>query len=66
MSARIIYDFQGTKPTARAQAQTQEGKLIQYSVYMTKDQRAAKAIKDLVQHYQREATLFKGQLADLK
>ena len=67
----VIYDFQGVKPTTkfydnlkRIQAQTQEGKLIQYSVYMTKDQRAAKAIRDLVQHYHGEATLFKGELAE--
>jgi hypothetical protein len=68
----VIYDFQGMKPSTkfydnlhRIQAQTREGKLIQYSVYMTRDQRAAKAIRDLVQHYQGEATLFKGHLIDL-
>lgn len=33
---------------------------------MTRNHRAAKSIKDLVQHYKGEATLFKGQLTDLK
>jgi hypothetical protein len=67
----ILYDFHGTKTTTkfydnpkRIQTQT-EGKLIQYSAYMTNDQRAAKAIRDLVHHYQGEATLFKGHLIDL-
>lgn len=67
----VIYDFHETKPTTkfydnlqRIKAKTQ-GKLIQYSVYMTSDQRASKAIRDLVRHYKGEATLFKGQLVDL-
>ena len=69
----ILYDFHETKPTnkfydnlKRIQAKTREGKLIQYSVYMTRDKRAAKAIRDLVQHYKGVATLFKGELADIK
>ena len=69
----VIYDFREAKPTTkfydnlkRIQLKTKEGKLIQYSVYMTKDQRAAKAIRDLVQHYKGEATVFKGKLANLK
>ena len=68
----ILYDFHATKPTTkfyqnlkRIQAQT-EGRLIQYSAYMTHDQRAAKAIQDLVHHYQGKTTLFKGQLVDLE
>jgi hypothetical protein len=66
----ILYDFHKTKPTnkfydnlKRIQTQT-EGKLIQYSAYMTRDQRAAKAIRDLVHHYHGETTLFKGQLVN--
>ena len=67
----VLYDFHGTKPTnkfydnlRRIKAQTRKGQLIQYSVYMTRDRRAAKAIRDLVQYYKGEATLFKGELSE--
>ena len=54
----IIYDFPGIKPTGkfydnlnRIKSYAKDGQLVQYSVYMTRDQRAAKAMRDLVKHY---------------
>ena len=68
----IIYDFPGMKPTGkfydnlnRIKNLAQDGQLVQYSVYMTRDQRAAKAIRDLVKHYDGQVMMFKGALADL-
>jgi len=42
-----------------------EGQLIQYSVFMTGDRRAAKAVKDLVQHYGGQVFLFRGEMTKL-
>jgi hypothetical protein len=68
----IIYDFPGIKPTGkfydnlnRIKTMATDGQLVQYSVYMTRDQRAAKAIRDLVKHYDGQVMMFKGELADL-
>ena len=65
----LIYDFPGIKPTGkfydninRITTYATDGQLIQYSVYMTKDQRAAKAIHDIVKHYDGEVMMFKGEL----
>ncbi len=68
----IIYDFPGIKPTGkfydnlkRIKTMATDGQLVQYSVYMTRDQRAAKATRDLVKHYEGQVMMFKGELADL-
>jgi hypothetical protein len=68
----ILYDFPGIKPTGkfynnlnRIKTLTQDGQLIQNSVYMTRDQRAAQTIRDLVKHYDGQAMLFAGELRDL-
>ncbi len=68
----IIYDFPGIKPTGkfydnlnRIKTMATDGQLVQYSVYMTRDQRAAKATRDLVKHYDGQVMMFKGELADL-
>ena len=63
----IVYDFQDTKPPTklydninRVQGYA-EGSLIQYSVYRTRDKRAAYTIRDLVRHYDGQVTVFKGE-----
>ncbi len=68
----IIYDFPGIKPTDkfcdnlnRLKTLVKDGQLIQHSVYMARDQRAAKATRDLVKHYDGQVMLFKGELTDL-
>ena len=68
----ILYDFPGIKPTGkfydnlnRIKTMATDGQLAQYSVYMTRDQRAAKATRDLVKHYDGQVMMFKGELADL-
>jgi len=64
----IIYDFPEIKPTGkfydnlnRIKTLATDGQLVQYSVYMTRDQRAAKATRDLVKHYAGEVLLFRGE-----
>ena len=68
----IIYDFPGMKPTGKfydnlniIKSLANDGRLVQYSVYMTRDQRAAKATRDLVKHYDGQVMMFKGELVDL-
>jgi hypothetical protein len=68
----IIYDFPGIKPTGkfydnlnRIKVLAEDGQLVQYSVFMTRDQRAAKATRDLVKHYDGQVMMFKGELVDL-
>ena len=68
----VIYDFQGIKPTTkfydnitRIKNLAEGSQLLQYSVFMTRDQRAAKAVKDLVQHYEGQVSLFKGEIIEL-
>jgi len=65
-------NFQETKPTTkfydninRIQTLAEDGQLIQYSVYMTRDQRAAKAIRDLVHHYEGQVFTFKGEITEI-
>ena len=43
----------------------EDGQLVQYSVYMTHDQRAAKATRDLVKHYDGQVMMFRGELIEL-
>jgi len=67
----VVYDFQGVKPTTKFYNNISrimnlaEGQLIQYSVFMTGDRRAAKAVKDLVQHYGGQVFLFRGEMTKL-
>jgi hypothetical protein len=68
----IIYDFPRVKPTSkfydnlnRIKTLAEDGQLVQYSVFMTRDQRAAKAMRDLVKHYDGQVMMFRGELADL-
>ena len=64
-------DFQRIKPSSkfydnlyRIRALAEDGELIQYSAYMTREKRAAKTIRDLVQHYEGLVTVFRGELAE--
>ena len=41
------------------------GELIQFSVYMTRDQRGAKVVRDLIRHYDGQVTVFRGELTEL-
>ena len=50
----------------RIKSLANDGQLVQYSVFMTRDQRAAKSIRDLVKHYDGMVMLFKGELSDLQ
>jgi hypothetical protein len=68
----VIYDFKGTKPTTkfydnihRIQALGTDGDLIQFSVFMTHDRRAAKAVRDLIRHYDGQVTVFRGEPTEL-
>ena len=68
----ILYDFPGIKPTSkfydnvnRIKSLAGDGQLVQYSVFMTRDQRAAKATRDLVKHYGGQVMMFVGELVDL-
>jgi len=68
----IIYDFPGMKPTGkfydninRIKSLATDGQLVQYSVFLTRDQRAAKAMRDLVKHYEGQVMMFKGEQTDL-
>ena len=68
----VIYDFQDSKPTTkfynninRIRGLAEDGQLVQFSVYMTKDQRAAKSVRDLVRHYDGQVMMFQGELVDL-
>ena len=64
----VVYNFTRSRPPTkfwdnlkRLQDMTDEGSLIQYSVFMTRDTRGALAAVDLVKHYKGDAMLFKGQ-----
>ena len=68
----VIYDFQNTKPPTklydnlhRIKALALDGNLIQFSIFMTRDQRAAKAVRDLIRHYDGQVTVFRGELTEL-
>jgi len=62
----VVYDF--TKPPTRfwdnlkrLQEMTDEGALVQYSVFLTRDMRGALAAVDLVKHYRGDVMLFEGR-----
>ena len=68
----VIYDFQNTKPPTklydnikRIKTLAEDGELIQFSVYMTRDQRGAKAVRDLIRHYDGQVTVFRGEPTEL-
>ena len=68
----VIYDFQDSKPTTkfynninRIRNIADDGELVQFSVFMTRDQRAAKSVRDLVRHYDGQVMMFVGELVDL-
>ena len=68
----VIYDFQNSKPPTklydnikRIKTFAEDGELIQFSVYMTRDQRGAKAVRDLIRHYDGQVTVFRGELTEL-
>ena len=68
----VIYDFPNMKPTTkfydnlnRIKTLAMDGQLVQFSVYMTRDQRAAKATRDLVKLYDGQVMMFRGELTDL-
>jgi len=64
----VVYDFTRSRPPTkfwdnlkRLQDMTNEGTLVQYSVFMTHDMRGALAAVDLVKHYKGDVMLFRGQ-----
>ena len=68
----VIYDFHNTKPPTklydnihRIKILAEDGDLIQFSVFMTRDQRAAKAVRDLIRHYDGQVTVFRGEPTEL-
>ena len=68
----VIYDFQNTKPPTklydnlhRVMSLAEDGDLIQFSVYMTKDKRGAKAVRDLIRHYDGQVSVFRGEPTEL-
>jgi len=48
----------------RLQDMTEEGTLVQYSVFLTHDMRGALAARDLVKHYKGDVILFRGYQPD--
>ena len=60
----IIREYTMEDARANRVSTLAQGSLIQYSVYMTRDQRAAKTIRDLVRHYDGQVTLFRGTMVE--
>ena len=66
----VVYDFKGVKPSTKFWDNLNRlkglsgGTLLQYSVFMTRDSRAARAARDLVEHYAGVSTLFRGELME--
>ncbi|HEX9914347.1 MAG TPA: hypothetical protein VGB32_05455 [Candidatus Bathyarchaeia archaeon] len=67
----VLYDFKETRPGTkfwdnlkRVVALTGEGSLVQYSVYMTRSGRGARAAARLVKHYGGETLVFHGEVLD--
>ena len=62
----VLYDFKGIKPSVkywtnlnRLIKMTGGGSLIQYSVFTTKEKRAAFAARKLAKHYGAETIVYK-------
>lgn len=71
LTCLVIYDFENMKPSGRfynnlirVMVLAKEGAMLQYSCFMTNDQRAAKTLRDLVLHYGGEVFVFIGQIMD--
>ena len=66
----VVYDFKGIKPSTKFWANLTRlkglsgGTLLQYSVFMTWDSRAARAARDLVDHYAGVGILFRGEIIE--
>lgn len=67
----VLYNFENMKLSKRfyhnltkAIALTKEEVLLQHSRVITRDQRIAKTVRDLVLHYGGKVTLFKGEQFD--
>ncbi len=67
----VLYDFEKIKPSGkfysnitRTMVLTGEGIMLQYSCFMARDQRAAKTVRDLVQHYGGTVSMFRGELVE--
>jgi hypothetical protein len=67
----VLYDFKGIKPSSKYWTNlnrlinfTGGGSLVQYSVFTTKDKRAAAVAKRLAEHYGAETILYKVEKAE--
>jgi len=67
----VLYDFKGIKPSTKYWTNLNriikiagEGSLVQYSVFTTKDKRAAAAVKRLARHYGAETIVYKVKKAE--
>ena len=66
----VVYDFKGVKPSTKFWDNLKRlqgmagGTLLQYSVFMTGDGRAALAARDLVGHYGGLCLLFRGEIIE--
>ena len=67
----VAYDFLGSKPPTRFYDNLRrvirmtDGKLVQLSLFLTRDRRAVLAAVALVRHYGGEALTFRGELIDV-
>ncbi len=66
-----LSDFEKMKPSRRfynnlkrTMVLAEDGIMLQYSCFMTQDQRAAKTVRDLVLHYGGEVSVFRGEIVE--
>ncbi len=67
----VLYDFEKMKPSkrfyhnlTRVMILAKDGFMLQYSCFMTGDQRVAKTVRDLVLHYGGTVSIFRGERVD--
>jgi len=67
----VFYDFEKMNPSkrfyhnlTRTMVLAGDGIMVQYSCFMTQDQRAAKTLRDLVLHYGGKVIMFRGEQFD--
>ncbi len=67
----VLYDFKGIKPSTKYWTNLRRlikiaggGSLVQYSVFTTKDKRAATVAKKLAEHYGAETIMYKVEEAE--
>ena len=67
----VLYDFEKIKPSGRfysnltrAMIIGQDGIMVQYSCFLTWDQRVAKTVRDLVVHYGGDVFVFRGEIVN--